>query len=397
MKIKIKRKELLFLIIIFTVFSTLAYSGWVLYRTVYLYSYIKSNSRSLVGKVHKADEDLGYAPIPGAQGAEVFGIGPEIPMRYDEKGFRAPLDTVETPSLQRPLVLALGCSWTYGTACLAENTYPYLVGQLLGGSSINAGYCGYGLSQMVILARRLIPLYRPDYLLVQLSPWLVVRAQTGFMPTYFGKVPTPYFFETQGNLKLHPPVFKAKIYDLPIHKYRQTEKSAWDFISFQFCIALPLLAYEDLKMSIYTIKKILKIIPPPADGQMIMKDVYKEIIRIAEENGSKPILILLLLPFNKAKEWVILEKHIKEYVNKTYTPQDPNIVNAYSALIEHLPTKLTKSYVAQYCHLRGSPPRVVDTHPNAYAHSIIAEEIVSVIQFTRAGRDEPSTEDQHGM
>ena len=46
-----------------------------------------------------------------------------------------------------------------------------VVAQGLGGTVLNAGKCAYGLSQMLILARRLIPRYRPDYVLVQFSPW----------------------------------------------------------------------------------------------------------------------------------------------------------------------------------------------------------------------------------
>jgi hypothetical protein len=74
-------------------------------------------------------------------------------------------------------VLALGCSFTYGAATNAENTYPYLVGQRLAGTTRNAGVSSYGLSQMMILAKRLVPAYKPDYLLVQYSPWLVDRSK----------------------------------------------------------------------------------------------------------------------------------------------------------------------------------------------------------------------------
>ncbi len=49
-------------------------------------------------------------------------------------------------------MLTLGCSFTYGAANHAEDTFSYLVGNYFGGSTKNAGVSSYGLSQMVINA-----------------------------------------------------------------------------------------------------------------------------------------------------------------------------------------------------------------------------------------------------
>jgi len=128
------KKRTVFCLIIFTFYIVILstfYFGYIVHRTRPLYWNIKTSQRGWSGKVHKADAELGFAPIPDSQGAEVFPLGPEIPMRYDKDGFRIPVSdhsASSTRSSPRPLVLTLGCSFTYGAANYAEDTYPYLVG-----------------------------------------------------------------------------------------------------------------------------------------------------------------------------------------------------------------------------------------------------------------------------
>ena len=144
-------------------------------RAFSAYSFLKSDHLGFRGQVHRADPELGFAAVPGAQGFHVFPVGPPFPMRYDAEGFRIPASQAPDAVRRRPLVLALGCSFTYGDGCRAEDVYPQLVAAELGGTALNAGKCAYGLSQMLLLARRLIPQYKPDYVLVQFSTWLPGR------------------------------------------------------------------------------------------------------------------------------------------------------------------------------------------------------------------------------
>ena len=57
-------------------------------------------------------------------------------------------------------------------------------------------------------------------------------------------------------------------------------------------------------------------------------------------------------------------------------PAGTTVVDAHSALLERLPVVDKENYRKHYAHWRGSPPRIVDNHPNEKAHKIIAEEIV---------------------
>jgi hypothetical protein len=285
-------------------------------------------------------------------------------MCFDENGFRSPIENNNAPSNQKPVVLFLGCSFTYGAAVYAKDAYPYLVGQSLGGITKNAGCSSCGLSQMLILARRLIPTHKPDYVVLQYSPWLVDRALDPFAPSFFGKAPTVYFYEDDG-VALHPPVFLTKIMDLPIDRYRNSPESVTDFISLLWNVSLPLLLYDDFHMSRYLLKSTFGLIPKPATNEStIVSYVYEEIAALAREENAKLVIV------------VLGENHKPVEAPRHLLPADATIVEAHSALLERLPIVDKENYRKNYAHWRGSPPRIVDIHPNEKAHKIIAEEIV---------------------
>ena len=345
--------------------------GYGVYTSRTWYWYVKTNQPGWRGRVHRADAEFGFVPIPGSLGAQIFPIGPEVPMRFDKDGFRIPVsgtDDASAGSRSRPLLLALGCSFTYGAATYAEETYPYLLGQELGGTMKNAGVCSYGLSQMMILAKRLIPEYKPDYLVVQYSPWLTKRAQSAFAPTYFGKLPVPYF-SGEDELALNPPVFKALALDLPFEVYRNSPSSIADFVSFLRHVGLPLYCHDNFNMVRYYGKLLLGRIPKPfANGSQIEKIVYGEISRVARANKTKVIVVLLGN-----------DSHPVEFKENIF-PDDFILVNAQAELLKRLPLVSPEAYAKEYYHWRGNPARVVDCHPNPIAHRIIADVILSKIK-----------------
>jgi hypothetical protein len=362
-------KKILFyslLILIPSVFIGLIYAGLIVYRAKPLYSYVKSKQRGWNGKVHKSDPELGLAPIPGAQGEHVFPVGSNIPMRYDPAGFRVPYGSAHSVAT-RPLVLSLGCSFTYGDAVRAEDTYSYLLGRYLGGTSINAGVCSYGLSQMLLLARKLVPMYKPDFLVVQYSPWLVDRAVNSMAETYFGKIPTPYFYK-QNGLKIQSPVFQTIVPDLPVDTYRKSLSGAVDFISFVWEVGVPLFLHDDYNMVVYGTKKLMRMVPKPvSDLKLVASSVYLELAEIAKKNNAK--LVIVVIGHDDKPVQVLFDR----------LPGDVIVVNAHEALRANLPVADLATYRRTYNHWRGNPPVLVDNHPNEAAHKIIAEEIARKI------------------
>jgi hypothetical protein len=360
------RKKILFSAILLFFVISLLYFESVLGNTTRLYQFVKSDKYGWKGKVHAYNPILGFAPIPDAQGAEIL-YGLEIPVRYDQNGFRVPVNNALQSASPRPLILALGCSFTYGAGGLAEEAYPYLVGSHINGTSLNAGVSGYGLAQMLLLARRLIPQYSPDYVLVQYSPWLVDRAQRPFFPTFYGRVATPFFVDSpDGELLLQPPVFVTNVFDLPASEYRDTPPGAVDYLSFLVRVGLPLFTYTDFNMAVYRMKTSAGFIPPPTENrEKIIEHVYGEIAELCQENQARMLIVLLttspvgLEPSLEGEELQILQDI-----------QYATIVDAQSTLYE---------LAGEYQYWRGSPPVVIDHHPSAVAHEIIASEILQAI------------------
>jgi len=340
-----------------------------------IYQFAKSRQDGVRGRIFRFDPDLGLATIPGSRGAQLFPIGPEIPHHFDENGFRIPADAPETAEITRPLVLALGCSFSFGGGCPAEKAYGYLVGQALKGTTFNASGPAYGLAQMVILARKLIPRYKPELVLVQYSPWLAERSQTAFMPSWYGKEPGPYFARSSENkLFIHPPVFRARVFDLPISDYQFSAKTLRDFCSFSTEVALPLYTYDSYQTGIYYTRRLLGIIPAPVNQpELIVESAYEEIGKLCKENQSRMVIVILT---NTGYQRPPGPGEIARLNSMT----DAIIVNAESALVRNLPEKTQQAYDRAYHQYRGNPPVLVYTHPNESAHQIIAEEILKTIQ-----------------
>lgn len=364
------KKSWLFHIAIFlipVVAISLIYLAYVTYRTNSFYNNVKSNRRGWRGKVWRADKELGFVPIPNSRGSETMPIGADVPTRYDKDGFRIPIeDKLNTKNIH-PVVLTLGCSFTYGAATHAKDTFPYLVGKYIGGSTKNAGVCSYGLSQMVIIAKRLIPRHKPDYVIVQYSTWLISRAVTAFAPSYFGKLPNPYY-AGEDKLVIKPPVFQTIIMELPVDEYRDSQEGFGDFLSFLWNIGLPLFLYDDFNMGVYTLASVFGLKgQPTANRRAVIQHAYEEIHKVAEQNRAKMIIV------------VLGNNHHPVSVQKELLPKDVIVVDAHRALLKRLPTINRESYQRQYHHWRGDPLKRVDGHPNEKAHRIIAEEIVSQI------------------
>jgi hypothetical protein len=340
-------------------------------RSLDAYNFLKSDHRGFKGKVHRADPELGFAAVPASQGWHVFPIGPPLPMRYNADELRVPAGDAAASPRRRPFVLALGCSFTYGDACLAEDTFPYRVAQGLGGTALNAGKCAYGLSQMLILARRLVPRYKPEYVLVQFSPWLVGRGTSGFARSTFGLVPVPYLTLADGRVGLQPPCFRAQVFDLPFPRFDNKTRGLGEFLSFFFTAGAPLFVHDDASVAVYKARRLSGGMADAerrrasVEGEDVNRLVYREIAQICKDNAATMVLVRLSHP---------LERHHQE-LKELY--RDVVYVDAQAVLDASVPRSDPDAYYRRFAHWRGTPPVLVDTHPNPEAHGIIAREILS--------------------
>ncbi len=358
------------------VFASIGYGISIVWRTRGLYDEVKSGWRGWTGKVHGSDPELGLRLVPNGRGAETFSIGPDVPSRVDAEGFRVPVDAPEASEKKRPIVLALGCSFTFGAACKAEDTFAWRTAQGLNGTCLNSGICSAGAAQMLILARRLIPEYKPDFVLAEYAPWLPARAADPFAQTNMGLIPTPYFVNTKSGIELHPPAFDTIAFDLPIAEYKQTPRGLGDFTSFLFRVGVPLLVHDDRHSWELSIARSLGSEPPIASYDQIAALVWPEIARLCRENGAR--MIVVWFDGRPMGESWDLPPVLAE-LGAHGVP----IAHASEALIARLPEKTRPAYIQAYTHKRGDPPVCVDGHPNPLAHEIVAEEILRAIHEAR--------------
>lgn len=363
------RKKLLFSIGLSLLALLIAYGLIVTYRAQSLYAYAKGHSRGWLTPVFRSDPALGWTPMPGISSAHTFPIGPDIPTQFDTDGFRIPAGQQGTKR-NRPLILAIGCSFTYGDACLAEDTFAHKVAQSLGGTELNAGVCSYGLAQMMLRAEQLIPRYTPDYVLIQYSPWLVDRATIHFAPTYFAYAFNPFFADTPaGGVEICPPAFSN--YDVDLSPWRASPKGPLDFLSFLLRRATPLLLHDDASILSYRARCAMGLIKPPAKNRgAVLKTAYRRIQALCAQNKARPLIVVL----GDSSAEIPIPKELSDL--------GMPMVNAHALLIADLPKPTAEAYHQAYGHFRGSPPVCVDGHPNPYAHTLIAKAIVDYIRAT---------------
>ena len=374
------RKRILFRIIVlgfFIIIGILALAlTEIVIRSNKIYEYYKTRQGHIEGKIFRYDPELGTAPVPDSVGKMLYPDGSENPIRFDRYGFRVPLDAPERIVLTRPLILMLGCSYSFGHGVPAEKTYCYLVGEKTQSQCLNSAYPAFGLSQMLVLAEKLIPQYQPDLVLVQFSPWLISRAKDPFALSWLWTLTSPYFYSSpeQGFL-IQPPVFHPKIYELDLNTYRYTPRGVSDYLSFLVRAGIPLFISGWYDKAIFRLKVFSGDIPAPAkDSGKIAEFAYRRIQQLCAENHSRMMVVIITDPG-------LAPKPTPEEIAALNSLANAVIVNTEPALLNALPVKTRKAYDSAYRIWSGSPPVCIDEHPNEAAHRIIASEVIKAVQL----------------
>jgi hypothetical protein len=343
------------------------------YRSLEIYRFLKSDHRGIRGRIYRADPELGYSAIPGSVGVHLYSSGVSVPTRFDKAGFRYALGDDLDPLSRRPLVLALGCSYTYGDGVPAEATFAHGVAQELGGTALNAGQCGYGLAQMMVLARRLIPRYKPDFVLAQSSPWLVTRGLAGFARSTFGRVPAPFLtLAPQGTVEVQPPAFRPRVFDLNFDRFDNQRRGAGEFLALFLRAGAPLALHDDWQLAAASLRGVRETPPTPArDTKAVNAACYEELSTLCRENGA--VLVIVRVRHFKEVDWAAPPNLRRLGV----------LVNAQAVLDAQVPDGNREAYDRRFALWGGAPRRLLDTHPNAEAHRIIAQEIVNALRARR--------------
>jgi len=366
-------KSILMSAIIFVVTLSLFLTSYVSYNYYDingLYKHTKSPRRGWTGNPLVGDPRLGLKPRPAARGAEIYPVGPAVPARFSHDGFRIPAGPPEAGVIKRPLFLSLGGSFTYGSSCLAEETYTYLVARHFQGHGLNAGVPSYGLAQIHLLAAELIPKYKPDYVIVQYSPWLVDRATAGYLPSYFGRLPSPYFFiDAAGEVAMHSAYYQTAIFSFEFDPFRRSRPGWLDKFRFFTCIGLPLSLHDDFNEIYVHLKKRLSLLPEPIQNRSkLLLYVYKNLSKVCADNQAKLYILAL--------DSIDLNDVISRPEKELLAGLDGAVMIDTTP---ELRRRMSPSHdsVEQYGHWRNGS--LVDAHPNAAAQAIYAEALINQI------------------
>ena len=357
-----RKKKIIFTAII--AFITFLFCFLLYFGFIYLRS-IKFHDKQVrwIGSSYQADKDYGYFPKPNSVAFYLFKTGEKVPVLFDRNGFRVPERRLRIDRGYKTKILFLGCSFTHGYGVPAEKTFAHLAAKELNARELNAGISGGGFSQMVMRARKEIPRFKPKYVVAQYSNWLARRDTRLYKPTDYGKTPTPYFYESNNKILIHPPAFTTINFDVPIAKY-----SRKGLLPFTWHVGMPLYLHDDYFVLVTSLKRLLGILPKPVQSkEAIVRFAYKEIDRVCRANGAQ--MIILKLYSN------VTNKEPDEIEMLGYP-----VIDTFEPLASRLPARTKKAWKKEFRFMRGNPPRLVDNHPNAKAHRIIAQTIVEGIR-----------------
>ncbi len=143
------------------------------------------------------DKEIGYTLTPGFQGKETNDFREyRIDVKISSQGFR---DREHNTITEKFRILGLGDSFTFGEGVELKDTYLARLEEKLSGKAdiIKAGVPGYNTAQEILLLKRLIPLYKPDLVILALIPQEFARLKTAY--TYC----QGYIVEAQKAAQLH--------------------------------------------------------------------------------------------------------------------------------------------------------------------------------------------------
>ena len=335
--------------------------------------YTYFNSENFIAwdrQVFQLDDTLGYKMIPNTDAFQIYSYMNPIPTKINAKGFRVPAYFDSLSELNPEVdVLFLGCSFTYGSACRAEEAFPYLVAIEKRLSYINSGVGGYGLAQMYLLSQKLFSNYDPKYVVIQYSPWLLERSITEFAPTRGGYLlPAPYFSKKSNSFQVELPVFKSFANTLnPIEDRKIFHNN---FFNYYFKKGLIYFTREQFQVIQLRIKNLFDVKQPPTkERDAVELFAYKEMFEKAKQNGAKVILCK------------IAGGTFTDSFNKLLIEYNVSVADAKALLYKNLGSESEEIYKQKYNHwgIKGKDSVFIDGHPNALAHKIIATSIIEKI------------------
>lgn len=366
------KKKLIFAAIPLLVFGGIALVGFVAISSRSLFAFAHRSGQyqdadEISQQYFQFDENLGSRLVPDQTTPIKRSNGEVYTIHADEDGLRK-AQAGETLQ-EAPLILTLGCSFSFGAGVNGDETFSHLVAERLGGTSLNAAIPGHGLSQMVLQARELVPSRKPDLVLIQYSYWLVDRSTRIVIPSMFGKVPGPYFSEEGDSFTIIAPRFRSSVFDVPLRKYGQSERGPLSFAGFVCQVGFPIYGFDGFRYGSAMIATKTGLQPGPTSRKREAESwAYGEILELCRAHEAGAYVVGL----GSSTKPVPSMDHLGF--------PETRLIDSNGYLVRKLSSDDQDHYAQAYYHWAGEPDRIIDTHPNAYAHSVIAESIIRVLE-----------------
>lgn len=337
------------------------------------YAYTKSNTKG-EGHLFTSDSLLGYRLLPNQTGYAYISNGyvicDTIQVSTNSLGNRF---VAETDSANRHTNLFLGCSFTFGSANKAEETYPHYLSLMLHSNYENAGLSNYGLCQMLLKCQRLMREKKFDYVFAQYSPWLIDRSIERHGSILFGYRPFPYVAKKDNHCYVHPPLFSSSMYNVPLDYYKHTPTSISDRLSFFYRVGIPVIAIDNIKRAYYDIAVALHLYPAPCQNRYEVADyIYSSLDSICRANNSRLVIVKFSAPDTIATG-IAATRHL------LLADADKDL----NAMAGEEPVSEKKySYLYRHTLVKENDTIVYDRHYNARANRIIAASVYQMLKQT---------------
>jgi len=364
-----KKRRIFFAVMLSLPVLTLAtlYLGSIVARGGWSYYKFKIRQHSWSGQAWRADPALGYAHVSGFRGRQYLSPDVSQAIRIDERGFRIP-EGGRPPGRTGPRILSLGGSFTFGVGVESEATYTDLVAEELGGTAYNAGVNGYGLSQMIVQSRQLLEPVKPDVVLASFASWIVHRAQDTYSSTRFAAVPVPYVAGVGLPVRIELPAVEPKIFDLHFAERLDRPVGAVGLLDYLVRVAFPLYLHDDANRLAFGVRRATGRAPEPlGDPVALVRAGYSEILANATAAGAR-LYVVDITSFYEAPD---------EYLAALRAIPGLRFVETRDALWSHVEGTTPDDYLRRFGHWVDGA--MVDLHPNAAAHRILAEETRKVV------------------
>lgn len=262
-------------------------AGVVLAEILLAFFYPQKQADILIGTPFfgRFDPEIGWANKENARGFHRPNSGePGGHIEINQKGLRGkefPYERV--PGNKRLLVL--GDSNTFGYGLEESETYPFMLGKMLGEGHevINAAVIGYGIDQEYLFFRREGVKYSPDVVIVGFSAGDIFDSTCSMR---FG-VHKPFFRLEEGRLRLlnSPVPEKVSIKALlerrsPATKFLFRASHLFRFLFYRFTDPDEVINVHEQEMN-------------NLEGMRVSERIILEIRNICEKAGCRPVFLVI--------------------------------------------------------------------------------------------------------